>query len=374
MARDGGATARRGQGDIAVDDATGGAERKLAEAIHDQRLAEACAAILNRPPDAPDASARALAGAGRDALRAIEAEAGAAQAGALSALTAAGVAAAPGPLPPGAAQSVGFGIGIARRDLGSALGVAARLGYPLAGRLPPGAVAALGRLGTHLDLMREDAAATRMRLTWRARAALPRRLVPGPADLVALGLPAALWPAAMLARPLRVLRERLGGSRAEDRLGLVTAGANLATPEALIDPLLDLAGAGPGDLLVDLGCGDGRVLRAAARRGCRALGVERNAALAGTARRLIREAGLEDRAEIRTGPAGPADLRGARAAFAFLPGHVLGAALPGLVAALEPGARLVVHEQARLALPGAPVRSLPVFARNALTVAHLWEG
>jgi SAM-dependent methyltransferase len=46
------------------------------------------------------------------------------------------------------------------------------------------------------------------------------------------------------------------------------------TPEPLVERMLDLAGVGPGDHLIDLGCGDGRIVIAAARRGATALGVD----------------------------------------------------------------------------------------------------
>jgi SAM-dependent methyltransferase len=46
------------------------------------------------------------------------------------------------------------------------------------------------------------------------------------------------------------------------------------TPEPLVERMLDLAGVVPGDHLIDLGCGDGRIVIAAARRGATALGVD----------------------------------------------------------------------------------------------------
>jgi hypothetical protein len=55
---------------------------------------------------------------------------------------------------------------------------------------------------------------------------------------------------------------------------------------------LDLAGVRPGDRVADLGCGDGRVLVAAARRGADVTGVESDAELAMQARTALAEAGL----------------------------------------------------------------------------------
>ena len=54
----------------------------------------------------------------------------------------------------------------------------------------------------------------------------------------------------------------------------------------------------PGDKIVDLGSGDGRLLIAAARAGAKAFGYEICPRLAGIARKKIREAGLENKAFV----------------------------------------------------------------------------
>jgi SAM-dependent methyltransferase len=61
---------------------------------------------------------------------------------------------------------------------------------------------------------------------------------------------------------------------------------------------LDLAELAPGDHLVDLGCGDGQVLVAAARRGAAVTGVESDPSLAQAARDALSDAGLAERAEV----------------------------------------------------------------------------
>ena len=48
----------------------------------------------------------------------------------------------------------------------------------------------------------------------------------------------------------------------------------LPTDEHVVGPILDFAGVGPGDVFYDLGCGDGRLVVAAARRGATAIGVD----------------------------------------------------------------------------------------------------
>ena len=59
-----------------------------------------------------------------------------------------------------------------------------------------------------------------------------------------------------------------------------------------VDRALTLAGLAPGERFVDLGCGDGRVLVAAARRGARVVGVEFDHDLVEQARRRLARAGL----------------------------------------------------------------------------------
>ncbi|MGB3474022.1 MAG: class I SAM-dependent methyltransferase, partial [Mycobacterium sp.] len=55
----------------------------------------------------------------------------------------------------------------------------------------------------------------------------------------------------------------------------------------------------PGDLLLDVGCGWGGMVRYAARHGVRAIGVTLSAEQAQWAQRAIADAGLADRAEVR---------------------------------------------------------------------------
>jgi SAM-dependent methyltransferase len=57
------------------------------------------------------------------------------------------------------------------------------------------------------------------------------------------------------------------------------------TPEALVERMLAMAQVGPGDVVFDLGSGDGRAVIAAAKRGARAVGVEFNPDLVALSRR-----------------------------------------------------------------------------------------
>jgi SAM-dependent methyltransferase len=74
----------------------------------------------------------------------------------------------------------------------------------------------------------------------------------------------------------------------------------VTTPQEVVDRMLELAQVSTGDLLYDLGSGDGRIVIAAAKRyGAKAVGFEIDPALVTLSRRNIREAGVEHLAEIR---------------------------------------------------------------------------
>jgi hypothetical protein len=79
---------------------------------------------------------------------------------------------------------------------------------------------------------------------------------------------------------------------------------------AVVEEALDLAGLQEGEHLVDLGCGDGGVLVAAARRGAWVTGVECDPALAGHARRALAREGLDDQAVVVVGDLFAPDLFG----------------------------------------------------------------
>ena len=65
----------------------------------------------------------------------------------------------------------------------------------------------------------------------------------------------------------------------------------------------------PGDVLYDLGAGDGRIpIEAAKRFGIRAVGIEINPRMVALARANVQRAGVADLVEIRQGDALKADI------------------------------------------------------------------
>lgn len=118
----------------------------------------------------------------------------------------------------------------------------------------------------------------------------------------------------------------------------------LPTPHPVVDAMLRLAALRPGDVLYDLGAGDGRIVIAAARDyGVRAVGIELDARKAAEARANVRRAGLAHRVEIRQQDVFEADLREASVVTIFLFPQINERLAPKLRAELPAGARIVSH-------------------------------
>jgi cyclopropane fatty-acyl-phospholipid synthase-like methyltransferase len=140
--------------------------------------------------------------------------------------------------------------------------------------------------------------------------------------------------------------------------------------------VLALADPGPDDVVLDIGCGDGRILVEAVRHfGCRARGIEIDPALGAAARRRVNKAGLDDRIEIVVGDGSTVDLSTAygpaTVVFLFLPPERISSLLPRVLDQLGPGGRVVAHEQLAVDHPVEPTRSRLV-VEDGVTVAHLW--
>ena len=71
------------------------------------------------------------------------------------------------------------------------------------------------------------------------------------------------------------------------------------SPQFVVDIMIDLAGVKPGDLVYDLGSGDGRIVIAAAKKGAKSVGFEIDGDLVGESRANLKKAGVEALAEIR---------------------------------------------------------------------------
>ncbi|MGE5539289.1 MAG: methyltransferase domain-containing protein [Gemmatimonas sp.] len=119
----------------------------------------------------------------------------------------------------------------------------------------------------------------------------------------------------------------------------------VATPEETVAAMLTTAGVGPGDVVVDLGSGDGRIVISAvkdfgARRG---LGIEINPRLVAEARAAAVAAGVADRVEFREESLFDADFGAATVLTMYLLPD-LNLRLRPKVLAMKAGTRVVSHE------------------------------
>jgi protein-L-isoaspartate O-methyltransferase len=126
-------------------------------------------------------------------------------------------------------------------------------------------------------------------------------------------------------------------------------GENLApyipTPQVLVERMLELAHVRPGDVVYDLGSGDGRIIIAAAQKfGARAVGVELQPNLCRQAEQRIRELGLEDRVSVMHASALHVDLSPATVVTMYLLTGSNEKLRPNLEKYLKPGARVVSND------------------------------
>jgi precorrin-6B methylase 2 len=115
------------------------------------------------------------------------------------------------------------------------------------------------------------------------------------------------------------------------------------TPQEVVDAMLDLARVGRNDVVYDLGCGDGRIVVSAARRGARATGVDLNPVRLAEARTNARQAGVETRVTFKEGDLYQADVSPATVVTLYLLPTVNIKLRPILWRQLRVGTRVVSH-------------------------------
>jgi SAM-dependent methyltransferase len=115
------------------------------------------------------------------------------------------------------------------------------------------------------------------------------------------------------------------------------------SPQAVVDKMLGLAGVKKGDVVYDLGSGDGRIVITAAKRGARAVGFEIDPDLVAESRANIQKAGVQNLAEIRNQDILTVDLSGASVVTMYLLPDVNLKLRPNLLSQLKPGSRVVSH-------------------------------
>ena len=116
------------------------------------------------------------------------------------------------------------------------------------------------------------------------------------------------------------------------------------TPHEVVDRMLMLAGVTRSDVVVDLGCGDGRIPIAAAKRfGARGIGVDIDPQRIAEANANAKAAGVEQLVTFALQDAMKTDVSGASVVTTYLLSASNLKLRPLLTAQLKPGSRIVTH-------------------------------
>lgn len=119
----------------------------------------------------------------------------------------------------------------------------------------------------------------------------------------------------------------------------------VATPHEVVDRMLSEAKVRAGDVVYDLGCGDGRMVIAAAKKfGTRGVGIDLDPARIKEARANAKAQGVDKMVTFRVADLFATDLREATVVMLYLLPEVNRRLKPKLFAELAPGARVVSHD------------------------------
>jgi SAM-dependent methyltransferase len=115
------------------------------------------------------------------------------------------------------------------------------------------------------------------------------------------------------------------------------------TPPEVVERMLDMADVKPGDFVIDLGSGDGRIAIAAAKRGARAFGVDIDPQRVEEAQLNARRAGVEDKAAFSRQNLFETRIAEATVLTMYLLQKVNLDLRPRVLDELKPGTRVVSH-------------------------------
>jgi len=116
------------------------------------------------------------------------------------------------------------------------------------------------------------------------------------------------------------------------------------TPPEVVERMLQIAEVKPESFVMDVGCGDGRmVVTAAEKFGARGLGVDINPVRIDEATANAQRAGVQDKVEFRVGDLFKADLSQADVLAIYLLNDVNLRLRPRILETMKPGARVVSH-------------------------------
>lgn len=153
------------------------------------------------------------------------------------------------------------------------------------------------------------------------------------------------WLHAAPALPLGVMLPTLAqaqpGSAPLERSG----GPFVPTPWAVVDQMLRMGGIGPRDFVMDLGCGDGRlVIEAAKRHGARGLGIDIDPELVQLASATAEREKVSHLVRFEVRDIFATDVSEATVLTLYLLPAMMARLQPRLLSMLRPGARIVSHD------------------------------
>lgn len=142
----------------------------------------------------------------------------------------------------------------------------------------------------------------------------------------------------LLATALLLVAPGLGAQEGEGDVVYVP------TPQEVVEEMLSMANVGPGDYVIDLGSGDGRIVITAARKhGARGFGVDLDRYLLKQANENARAAGVADRARFIEQNLFETDLTPATVITSYLLPE-MNLKLRPKILGLKPGTRIVTHD------------------------------
>jgi SAM-dependent methyltransferase len=145
------------------------------------------------------------------------------------------------------------------------------------------------------------------------------------------------------------------------------------TPDEVVDRMLRLANVGPQDVVYDLGCGDGRIVIAAARTfGARGVGIDLDANLINQAEAAARAAGVESRVKFLVQDAMTVDVSDATVVTLYLLSASNVKLRPILTRQLRRGSRIVSHSFAMGTWEPDAVDTVVTAAGTSRTL-YLWN-
>lgn len=132
----------------------------------------------------------------------------------------------------------------------------------------------------------------------------------------------------------------------------------VATPHEVVERMIRLAAVEPGDVVYDLGCGDGRVVIAAAQRGATGVGIDIEPYWVEQSRSSAAAAGVSHLTRFEHGDAVVMDLSPASVVFLYLVHWSTQLVAQKLFNGVRPGTRVVSHSFPIAALAPSAIETM----------------